>query len=123
MGQHVVAELLYSPAPTRDTQGGTQFRRSQQRRNRVGDLFGIGRINHDPAGHAIEHGLAGYSKNMDAATRNTRVTDNPLTVKAASASGSAKADLVLTKEDALKLRTAAQSQSFLAQARVMIVLD
>lgn len=83
-------------------------------------IYGSAFVSRD---YAIEHGLAGYSKNMDAATRNTRVTDNPLTVKAASASGSAKADLVLTKEDALKLRTAAQSQSFLAQARVMIVLD
>ncbi len=83
-------------------------------------LYGSAYVSRD---YAIEHGMAGYSKNLEAATRNSRVTDNPLVVKAAQASGAAKADLVLPKADALRLRTAAQSQSFLAQARVMIVLD
>lgn len=83
-------------------------------------LYGSAYVSRD---YAIEHGMAGYSKNLEAATRNSRVTDNPLVLKAAQASGAAKADLVLPKADALRLRTAAQSQSFLAQARVMIVLD
>ncbi len=83
-------------------------------------LYGSAYVSRD---YAIEHGMAGYSKNLDAATRNTRVTDNPLVLKASAASGAAKADLVLPKAEALRLRTAGQSQSFLAQARVMIVLD
>lgn len=83
-------------------------------------LYGSAYVSRD---YAIEHGMAGYSKNLEAATRNTRVTDNPLVLKASAASGAAKADLVLPKAEALRLRTAGQSQSFLAQARVMIVLD
>ncbi|NCC24866.1 MAG: hypothetical protein EOM25_06670 [Deltaproteobacteria bacterium] len=73
--------------------------------------------------YAIQHGMAGYAKDIDKAVQQPRVADKPFVAKAMSAGGKAKTDLVISNEFANKLRGVGQTQSFLEKCRVMIVLD
>jgi hypothetical protein len=68
-------------------------------------------------------GMVGYAKTVEQAQQSDRVKGNPAVVKAVQAKGANKADLVLSQSDADALRTLAQQQTFLREARVMIVLD
>jgi hypothetical protein len=67
--------------------------------------------------------MAGYAKDLSAAQNNSRVTNNPITVKAMRVSGPGKADLVISNNDANNIIGAAENLSFLQKCRVMIVLD
>jgi hypothetical protein len=72
---------------------------------------------------AVQNGVAGYSKDLVAASRLPRVTDNPLIVKGIKASGNKGTDIVLGEEGATRIKqTEAQSQ-YLKQARVVVVYD
>jgi hypothetical protein len=73
--------------------------------------------------YAIQHGMAGYAKDLDKAVQQPRVADKPFVAKAVSADGKGKTDLVISNEFANKLRNIGQTQSFLEKCRVMIVLD
>jgi hypothetical protein len=72
---------------------------------------------------AVSQGMVGYAKSLDQAAQSDRVKGNPAVVKAQEAKGANKADVVLAQSDADALRTLAQQQTFLREARVMIVLD
>ena len=72
---------------------------------------------------ALSQGVVGYLKDVDKARENDRVKGNPAVVKATEAKGANKADLVLSKADADALRGLSQTQSFLNEGRVMIILD
>lgn len=73
---------------------------------------------------AAKYGLAGYAKTPDAAAAlKDRVGDNPAVVKAVRAAGAAKTDLVLSPEDAATLKSAKDNLKFLAEARVVFVVD
>ncbi|MFO8049928.1 MAG: hypothetical protein R6U29_12915 [Desulfosudaceae bacterium] len=73
--------------------------------------------------YAIEQGMSGYAKQVAAARSNSRVTDNPLTVKGLKTSGPGKCDVVISNADASKVRNASEDLSFLKKCRVMIVVD
>jgi hypothetical protein len=72
---------------------------------------------------AVQQGIVGYAKDVEAARQNDRVKGNPLIIKALEAKGANKADLVISAEDANALREIAQNQNFMRQTRVMVVLD
>lgn len=72
---------------------------------------------------AVSQGVVGYVKSVEQAMQTDRVKGNPAVVKAVEAKGANKADLVVGKEDAEKLRTLSQQQTFMREARVMIVVD
>jgi len=72
---------------------------------------------------AVSQGMAGYVKDMERARNADRVQGNPAVVKAVRSDGNNNADLVISQADADALRAAAQKQTFLREARVMIVLD
>jgi hypothetical protein len=72
---------------------------------------------------AVSQGVVGYVKSVEAAQQTDRVKGNPAVVKAVEAKGPNKADLVVSKDDAEKLRTLSQQQTFMREARVMIVVD
>ncbi len=72
---------------------------------------------------AIKYGMAGYEKEMTSALRNDRITDRPLVTKALSASGSSRADLVISNQDAETLHGMKENLSFLQKCRVIIILD
>lgn len=73
--------------------------------------------------YAVQQGMSGYSKNIDAAAKNQRVTANPIIVKAIKTEGPGKTDLIINNSEASSLRGAPENLSFLKQCRVIIVVD
>jgi hypothetical protein len=71
--------------------------------------------------NAVEQGVAGYAKDVNAAANNFRVTDNPAVMKGQSASGSARTDVVIGQTDAQALRQLSSKAEFLQYCRVIIV--
>ncbi len=72
---------------------------------------------------AVQYGMAGYSKDINAAQSNQRVTNNPLTIKALQVTGTAGTNVVIGNEAAESLRRTSETLSFLRQCRTMFVLD
>jgi len=72
---------------------------------------------------AVQQGMSGYAKEIDAARQNPRVTANPLMVKGLKTDGPGGADVIISNADAAKLRSASENLSFLKKCRVMIVVD
>ena len=72
---------------------------------------------------AVQYGMVGYSKDLNAAQSNERVTNNPLTIKGMKATGAAKTNVIISNEAADSLRSASEQLSFLKQCRTMFVLD
>ena len=68
-------------------------------------------------------GIAGYVKDVGAAKSNDRVGKQPLVVKALRLSDGTKTDIVISNADADKLRDPNTNLSFLAEGRVLIVVD
>jgi len=74
-----------------------------------------------PGPNAVEQGVAGYAKDVNAAANNFRVTDNPAVIKGLRASGGARTDIVLSQSDAQTLRDLGKKGDFLQFCRVIIV--
>jgi hypothetical protein len=72
---------------------------------------------------AVQNGVAGYSKDLVAASRQDRVTDNPLIVKGVRAAGSKGTDVILNAEGVQKIRQTESQSRYLQQARVVLVYD
>lgn len=68
-------------------------------------------------------GIAGYVKDVEAAKGNERVGEKPLIVKALRLADKTKTDIVISNADADKLRDPNTNLSFLAEGRVIIVVD
>lgn len=73
--------------------------------------------------YAVQQGVSGYARDLTAAQGNTRVTNNPITVKGLSAEGAGKSDIKISTDDARKLRSVKENIDFMKKCRVMIVLD
>ena len=73
--------------------------------------------------YAVSQGMSGYAKQLESATANQRVTDNPLVVKGVKTEGPGQCDIVISSADAEMLKSAAENLSFLEKCRVMIVVD
>jgi hypothetical protein len=84
------------------------------------EVYGTGRVSRD---YALQIGVVGYEKDVNRARANERVTNNPLVVRAVEASGSNQTDIVISNQDANRIRAAAQNLNFLQQCKVMIILD
>jgi len=83
-------------------------------------IYGPGQYSRD---YAATNGVVGYAKSLDQAKGDPRVQGNPLVLRAASTSGSAGADVVISNTDAGKLTVADGSAGLLKNCRVMFVLD
>ena len=70
-----------------------------------------------------KYGMAGYVKNQDSAFKNDRVQGTPLFVKAIATAGKNQTDLMISSDDADALRKMEKTQSFLREARVIIIID
>lgn len=70
-----------------------------------------------------EGGVTGYGVDVEDAKKNSRVGEKPLVVRALALADKTKSDLVISNADADRLRDRSLNQSFLMQARVIIVLD
>ncbi len=71
--------------------------------------------------NAVEQGVAGYAKDVNAAANNFRVTDNPAIIRGLRASGAARTDVVVGQSDARQLRQLGSTGDFLQYCRVIIV--
>jgi len=71
--------------------------------------------------NAVEQGVAGYARDVNAAANNFRVTDNPAVMKGLRASGSARTDIVMGQADAQMLRELGGKGDFFQYCRVIIV--
>ena len=71
--------------------------------------------------NAVEQGVAGYAKDVNAASNNFRVTDNPAVIRGVRASGAARTDIVLSQSDSQMLRDLGKKGDFLQYCRVIIV--
>jgi hypothetical protein len=72
---------------------------------------------------AIKHGIVGYSKEVAAAAKLTRVGKTPGKIKAMKASGDNLTDIVISNDDAAAVRSAADNLKFLSECRVVLVID
>ncbi|MFH1761568.1 MAG: hypothetical protein ABIA63_10755 [bacterium] len=73
---------------------------------------------------AVKYGMAAYAKDLaKAANLKDRVGDSPGSVKAMSASGPNKTDIILSKKDSDSIRSAEENLKFLSECRVVIVVD
>jgi len=72
---------------------------------------------------SLEQGMMGYLKDPQAARTNERIKGRPFEIKALHSSGKNNADLVISNADGVRLRQMNREQSFLREARVMVVLD
>jgi hypothetical protein len=71
--------------------------------------------------NAVEQGVAGYARDVNAAANNFRVTDNPAVIKGVRASGAARTDIILSQADSQVLRDLGKKGDFLQYCRVIIV--
>ncbi len=71
--------------------------------------------------NAVGQGVAGYARDVNAATNNFRVTDNPAVIKGLRASGAARTDVMLSQTDASTLTDLGKKGDFLQFCRVIIV--
>ena len=83
-------------------------------------LYGPGQYDRD---YAAANGVVGYAKTLEQAKTDARVQGNPLVLRGASASGTAKTDVVISNVDAGKLVSASRSAGLLQDCRIMFVLN
>jgi hypothetical protein len=69
-----------------------------------------------------KQGIVGYAKSLPEAKTNSRVSGNPFTVKAIRVTGANNRDLILSNEDARKIRDLSKNLNFLDQAKVLIIV-
>ncbi len=70
---------------------------------------------------ALQHGIVGYTKELKDARQNKRVKGNPMLIKAKISPGKTS-DLVISDKDAKILRKLEATQTFLREARVLIII-
>lgn len=72
---------------------------------------------------AVQQGISGYSRDMQAAGQAPRVSDNPLMVKGLGTAENRASTIMVSNADASKIKSASEHISFLKKCRVMIVVD
>ena len=72
---------------------------------------------------AVQHGVVRYVTDIRKAKFNTRVSDNPLMVKALKVLWPGRCDFIISNADAAKLKSASEHLKFLKECKVIIVLD
>ena len=72
---------------------------------------------------AVQHGMAGYARDLEAGKASARVSDRPFTVKGLRTTVPGGSDFVVSNSDAAKIRSSSENLSFLRKCRVVIVLD
>jgi hypothetical protein len=72
---------------------------------------------------AVQQGMSGYSRSVQAASQDKRVAGNPLTVKGLRTAENMQSTIVISDADAAKIKSASEHLSFLKKCRVIIVVD
>jgi len=72
---------------------------------------------------AVQKGLVGYARDVPAAVKHLRVTDDPILVQGAKAYGAKNSDVVLRAGDAKVVQQTDRGSGYLGKGRVMIVYN
>ena len=72
---------------------------------------------------AVQQGMTGYSRDMQAAGLDPRVSGNPLMVKGLGTVADKPSTIIISNADASNIKSASEHISFLKKCRVMIVVD
>ncbi|MFO7558341.1 MAG: hypothetical protein R6X10_05890 [Desulfobacterales bacterium] len=84
------------------------------------EIYGAAYVSRE---YAVQQGVSGYSKNMDSAVSNERVTNNPMIVKGITTAGPGKSDIMISNSEASKLKGSPENLAFMKQCRTIIVVD
>ncbi|PID30971.1 MAG: hypothetical protein CR982_00475 [Candidatus Cloacimonadota bacterium] len=71
---------------------------------------------------AVEQGMVGYLKDISKAAGNPRVGDNPLVIKAIDITGTNSTDVIISENDAKKIKDLAEKINFLRECRVILII-
>jgi len=83
------------------------------------EIYGSAAIERD---FVLRYGIAGYVKDIEKSATNKRIKGKPLYVKGGLSEGKSS-DLILSDKDSELIQQLDASQSFLREARVLIVID
>jgi hypothetical protein len=72
---------------------------------------------------AVQQGMAGYSRDMQTAGQNPRVSGNPLIIKGLGTVANRPSTIIISNADASKIKSASEHISLLKRCRVMIIAD
>jgi hypothetical protein len=67
--------------------------------------------------------VAGYSKTLEAAQKDPRVSGNPLVIKGVAISGTNRTDIIVSNSDVSRIDIANRNGNVLNDCRVLILLD
>ncbi len=84
------------------------------------EIYGAAYVSRE---YAVQQGVSGYSKNMNSAVSNERVTNNPMIVKGIKTAGPGKSDIMISNSEASKLKGSPENLAFMKQCRTIIVVD
>ena len=73
--------------------------------------------------YAVSNGVAGYSKTLEAAQKDPRVSGNPLVIKGVAISGTNRTDIIVSNSDVSRIDIANRNGNVLNDCRVLILLD
>ncbi len=83
-------------------------------------IYGAKSVNRS---YIVNQGLLEYIPDMAAAEVSRRVADNPIMIKALAVESEAGSDVIVSNQDAERIKRAAKKHDFLYKCRVIIVLD
>jgi hypothetical protein len=83
------------------------------------EIYGSAYVSKD---WAEKHGIVSYVKDLAQAKANQRVAGNPLVIKAIKVTGPNNKDLVISNDDARRVRDLAKHLNFLDAAKVVIIV-
>ena len=84
------------------------------------EVYGTGFVSRE---YAVQMGVAGYSKDIEKAKLDERVTDNPFVIKGLKVSGTNKTDIIISNADAANLHSVSENLAFMQKCRVIIIVD
>lgn len=83
------------------------------------EIYGSANVSRD---FAVQQGMLGYLKDIEKAKATSRVQNNPYIIKAVGVQGTNKADIVISDEDAAKVKELAANLNFLRECRVIAII-
>ena len=84
------------------------------------EIFGSSYVSRE---FAIQQGMIAYSRDVKAASENSRVAGHPLVVEGMKVTGAGLSDIVISSTDAALIKGSPENLLVLKKCRVMIVLD
>ncbi|MBN1127703.1 MAG: hypothetical protein JXA71_01870 [Chitinispirillaceae bacterium] len=72
---------------------------------------------------AVKHGTAGYVKNKDKTANLERTGKKPADIKALKATGKYLTDVIISTQDAARIRSTPKNLKMLSECRVVLIID